>query len=302
VGGIEQWVTIRGADRRNPILLVLHGGPAEVQSEFAKEYEPFEHDFVVVQWDQRGAGRTFMRAGAAAQPTSVDLLVDDAIDLTRTLTKLLPSKEVVLLGHSWGSFLGVLVVKKRPDLYRAYVGTGQVVSWDRAAEAQYRYTLARARAEHDGEAVRELEKQGPPPPGDFKRYGAMRKYLFPRIAAVDRSWIETMGQLVRARLAGAPDVWKGYAGGYDNTMKGVGGAITSTNLPALGLDFKVPFFVIQGRDDWFTPTALVTEYVEGVRAPAKRLTVIDGAGHFAIMTHTAQFVAALRADLELARR
>src|SRR5262245_43399182 len=93
VGGIEQWVTIRGADRRNPILLVLHGGPAEVQSDFAPEYGPFERDFVVVQWDQRGAGRTFQRAGAAEQATSIDRLVDDAIDLTQVLETMLPSRE-----------------------------------------------------------------------------------------------------------------------------------------------------------------------------------------------------------------
>jgi len=302
VGGIEQWVTIRGADRTNPILLVLHGGPAEVQSPLAPEYAPFERDFVVVQWDQRGSGKTFVRAGAAAQPTSVDLLVGDAIELTQLLTKTLPSKDVVLLGHSWGSFLGVRIVKQRPDLFRAFVGTGQVVSWDRAAAIQYRHALARARAQPNPEAVKALEALGPPPPGDFDKYGAMRKWLFPYFAAADLDWVKKLGDLMRARLAATPEAFKAYAEGYENTMKGVGSAITSTNLPALGTDFKVPFFVIQGRDDMITPTELVAEYVAQIRAPAKRLTVIDGAGHFVAMTHTAAFVAALREDLALARR
>src|SRR5262249_34889879 len=119
---------------------------------------------------------------------------------------------------------------------------------------------------------------------------------------VDLAWIDKSAKLIRARLAGSPDAWKAYAVGYENTMKGVGGAITSEDLPARGLDFKVPFFVIDGRDDWIAPTEVAAEYLKSLRAPTKRLTLIDGAGHFAMMTHTARFVAALREDLSLARR
>jgi len=68
-GGIEQWITVRGTDRTKPVLLVLHGGPADVSSPLVAQYAPFERDFVVVQWDQRGAGKTFLHAGARTQPT-----------------------------------------------------------------------------------------------------------------------------------------------------------------------------------------------------------------------------------------
>jgi pimeloyl-ACP methyl ester carboxylesterase len=136
LGGIDQWITIRGSGRATPILLILHGGPGETQSPLAATYAPLERDFVVVQWDQRGGGKTLARAGTASQDTSLDLLIRDAIELTEYIRTYLNTNNVILIGHSWGSFLGVHIVMRRPELFRAFVGTGQVVSWPGIVDAQ----------------------------------------------------------------------------------------------------------------------------------------------------------------------
>src|SRR5262249_23619281 len=119
MGGIEQWVTIRGDDRRNPVLLLLHGGPGDVQSPFGSNYLPYEKDFVLVQWDQRGAGRTFAKNGAAG--VTREKLIADGIDLAGQLHKRFPGAPLILFGHSWGSIIATGMALERPDLFAAYV-------------------------------------------------------------------------------------------------------------------------------------------------------------------------------------
>jgi pimeloyl-ACP methyl ester carboxylesterase len=175
LGGIDQWITIRGADKSNPVLLILHGGPGEAQSPLVSTYAPLENDFVVVQWDQRGAGKTLAHAGASPQSTSLELLTRDGIELTDYIRGYLHTNSVILVGHSWGSFLGVHIIRQRPELFRAFVGTGQVVSWRAMVEAQYRYALNRARAESNASAVSELETLGIPASDKFDQYLVMRR-------------------------------------------------------------------------------------------------------------------------------
>jgi pimeloyl-ACP methyl ester carboxylesterase len=122
VGGIEQWVTIRGDDRSNPVLLILHGGPGEAQSPLASVYAPLERNFVVVQWDQRGGGRTRARASGSAQSASLERLVEDGIELTEYIRGYLRTSNVLLVGHSWGSFLGVHIESDDQNCFAASLG------------------------------------------------------------------------------------------------------------------------------------------------------------------------------------
>src|SRR5437762_6197138 len=121
VGGLEQWITIRGEDRKNPVLLILHGGPGDATNPWG--YAGFRNwlkYFTVVQWDQRGAGRTFGRNGAGAASTiNIDRMVKDGVELSELLSKTLHKDKIVLVGHSWGSILGVFMAKARPELFYA---------------------------------------------------------------------------------------------------------------------------------------------------------------------------------------
>jgi pimeloyl-ACP methyl ester carboxylesterase len=299
LGGIDQWITVRGQNRDSPVLLILHGGPGETQSPLVSTYEPLEEDFVVVQWDQRGAGKTLAHAGASTQMTSLELLVRDGIELTEYTRKYLHTDNVILVGHSWGSFLGVHIVKRQPVLFRAFVGTGQVVGWRGMVEAQYRYTLDRARAESDTTVVTELESLGIPAPDNFDQYLVMRRRLNRYLALSDLQWLTNQDALVRRALS--PDDLRAYRQGFQ-AMTGLASTVFSMDLPSLGFDFKVPFFLIQGSDDHITPAPLAAIYFEQITTTTKRMTLIDGAGHFAPMTHMQQFVAALRDDLRVLSR
>lgn len=133
IGGIDQWVTIRGEDRHNPVLFFVHGGPGSTCSIFAPLLRPWEKDFTLVQWDQRGAGKTFRKNGKTGSGTlTFDRLTRDGIEIAEFLREHLGQEKIILVGSSAGSITGTTMVKSRPDLFSAYVGTDQSTSPDAA--------------------------------------------------------------------------------------------------------------------------------------------------------------------------
>ena len=147
IGGIEQWVTIRGQDRANPVLLFLHGGPGDVTSCWALTlFAPWEEHFTVVQWDERGAGRTLKKSGPGVASTlTVDRMAQDGIELADYLRKHLGKEKVILVAHSFGSIIALKMVQTSPDLFYAYVGTGEIADETKNYAAAYDALLKKAR-------------------------------------------------------------------------------------------------------------------------------------------------------------
>lgn len=161
LGGVPQWVRLRGRDRTKPALLWLHGGPGFPQLPFAAATADLEREFIVIQWDQRGAGRTFREAPDAE--LTLARYVADAEELLRVLLPRLGKSDCVLVAHSWGSLVGAELAARAPRLVRCYVGVGQMVSYRAGEQDRYARSLATARARGLAEAERELERVGPPP-------------------------------------------------------------------------------------------------------------------------------------------
>ncbi len=178
LGGIPQWITIRGENQQNPVLLVLHGGPGDATNLYTHGlFRPWLKSFTVVQWDQRGAGRTLGKNGSAvASSITLQRLTDDGIALAEHLRRRLEQPKVVLLGHSFGSILGVRMAKARPDLFHAFVGTGQVGDPLTGYTVAYDALVAKARATGQQDALAELEAVGPPPYADGRGFGVQRKW------------------------------------------------------------------------------------------------------------------------------
>lgn len=160
INGYPQWLLIRGQDVSSPLLLFLHGGPGESNMWLAHyTMQELEKYFVCVNWDQRGAGRSFPPSPPAESMT-IDQFVQDAIALIELLRARFDQQKVLLLGHSWGSVLAMKVAAARPDLLYAVIGMGQVVDMKRGEDLSYRYVLERAHAEHNRKAIRILEQLG----------------------------------------------------------------------------------------------------------------------------------------------
>ncbi len=290
IGGIEQWITVRGEDRRNPVLLFLHGGPGEATNPWAYAlFRPWLERFTVVQWDQRGAGRTLGRNGASAASTiAIDRMVQDGIELTELLRRELKQDKVILVGHSWGSILGVLMAKARPDLFYAFVGTGQVVDPSRNYGVAYDELLRAAKRRREQRAIHELEEVGPPPWRDGRGFQVERKWsnVFER---ADIFLPSTFGLALTApgdSLRDVNDWLDGQVLSADHLVP-----VTSV-LPAaaLGGDFALPVFVIQGGEDFTTPTSLARSFVKSIHAPRKAFVAIEGGGHFAVFMKSDVFL------------
>jgi pimeloyl-ACP methyl ester carboxylesterase len=179
IGGQEQWVTLNGEDCKKPAILFLHGGPGNPLSPFAQNlYGSWAKDFTLVQWDQRGAGQTFGRnPGTAESILTLDQMVNDGIAVAEWVGQRLGQKKLILMGSSWGSVLGVHMAKRRPDLFHAYVGTAQMVSYQANEAASYAQTLALATAADDKKTVAALQAIGLPPRTDPRAFGVLRRAI-----------------------------------------------------------------------------------------------------------------------------
>jgi pimeloyl-ACP methyl ester carboxylesterase len=291
IGGIEQWVTVRGDDARKPVLLLLHGGPGDVQSPFVSVYAPYEREFVLVQWDQRGAGRTFARNGAAG--VTLEKQIADGIELAQQLRKRFPRQKLIVLGHSWGSIVATGMVQQRPDLFDAYVGTGQVAAWADTVQFQFEFLKERYSEKGDQAALAKLEAIGKPDPRNVGQYFGFSRPLRQYMSPSDTAWFAGMRDVGISNGETEATI-KASSDGMGASGAALIGATVTTDLPATATTFKLPYFVIQGRHDVSAPTPLAETYFAKVAAPRKRMILIEDAGHFALATHAREFVAALK--------
>jgi pimeloyl-ACP methyl ester carboxylesterase len=302
LGGIEQWVTIRGQDRDNPVLLFLHGGPGDVTNPWAFSlFAPWQKHFTVVQWDQRGAGRTLKRNGPKIAPTlTLERMTRDGVELAEYLRKHLGKDKIVLVGHSFGSILGVQMARERPDLFSAFVGTGQVADGTKNYAVAYDALLKKAKALGEQAAVEELGRVGPPPYKSGEGFGVQRKWAN-AFEGADRFLAGTIGLALVAPGNSVQD----FNDSVDGQMLSAEQLVPQTKSigpKELGLEFRIPMFVIQGEEDFTTPTELARQYLESLKAPRKEFVTIKGGGHFAMFMHSEQFLKELISRVGLPAR
>jgi pimeloyl-ACP methyl ester carboxylesterase len=294
IGGIDQWISIRGEDRANPVLLIVHGGPGSIYSIFTPLLRAWEAHFTVVQWDQRGAGKTFRRNGKSGSGAlSFDRLVSDGIELAGYLREHLGQPRIILVGSSVGSILGTMMVKRRPDLFAAYVGTDQN---DRAQTLRLSWQITRdwLRAAGNAKGVTAVE-----------RLGRRLDHLTPKEWTTLHQWTikantripNMINDLLLPAMLTSPDHTladlQAMTAGMNFSTGALFRELMTFDLRALGPRFDVPFFVFQGESDALTPTAAAEDYFESVEAPHKAFVLIRQAGHLAAFARPQQFLDAL---------
>ncbi len=299
LGGARQIVNIRGADRANPILLYIHGGPGSVEMPMAWSFQhPWEDFFTVVQWDQRGAGRSFpLNDPTVIAPTlSLERYRDDAIEWIELLRVQLGQDKVFVLGHSFRSAVGLSVAETRPDLLHAYIGMGQIIDFRENERVGIEATLATARARGDSEAVRAIEALRPYPnagPFTIERADGWRK------------WANQYGSLAGLR----PDANFYFESTklsplytpQDRESWRRGSAFTVTTLwPRLAdVSFarlrrvEVPVVFLLGRHDSTTPSAIAADWLTHVSAPKRTLCWFENSGHLPMIEEPGQTLLAL---------
>lgn len=290
-GGTEQWVTIRGTDRRNPVLLMVHGGPGTALSPLAPSFLPYERDWTVVQWDQPGAGRTFSRAGRALPATTtVASIAADGIAVTERVAARLGKDRVVLVGLSFGSVVGLEMARMRPELFSAYVGTGLFVHRDDGRVIAYQRALAAARAQARADAVAELETIGAPPHTTPEQARALNRWMEALLGEREVTAAGRIGEIWFAPRYSLGD-FVSYFGGYAASDEQFD--LGAMDLRKSGTSFALPIIVIQGGKDLDTPVELARSYFDSVTAPHKVFVTLPDGGHTAVVYDRTSFLAAL---------
>jgi len=280
IGGTDQWIQMRGAPE-TPVLLYLHGGPGGTSVPLSEAWKPLEEHFTVVHWDQRGAGRTFARnRESGCGRLTISRMVEDTLEVVEYLIATSGRPKILVVGHSWGTVLGVHVVKRRPQLFSAYVGTGQLVNKRRNEEWNYRWQIARAEQSGHAEALCALRAIGPPPFADREAIKVLRQ------------WADVLaegdGDPPQPRPSPiAPDYSReeipALMQGAEFSRRELFDELETVDLPSLGLSFDIPFFIFQGTSDQATPIELAQEYFAAIEAPHKAFVRFEGCHHFVVM-------------------
>ncbi|MEM9674158.1 MAG: alpha/beta hydrolase [Bacteroidota bacterium] len=294
VGGIEQWVTINGDDRTKPIILFIHGGPGSTMSQFDNAmYNGWEREFVLVNWDQRGAGRTYGHDAPVElteeylteNPLTVAQMTKDGIELTRYLIDYLQQEKIILVGTSWGSILGIEMALSNPELFYAYLGHAQFVNFSENINYAYKKVYNLAERGNDQEVIEQLHSLGKPPYDNAKNYGQL---------------LRVVKQYERKSATPAPDAWFALAPAYDNEKDsknrydgddysfinlvghkklGIKSMVAEVDFSQDGLEFEIPVYLIQGAEDILTATEINKPYFDKIAAPDKEYFLLPDAAH-----------------------
>ena len=293
LGGIEQWILIRGHDRSKPLLLVVHGGPGFSEMPFSHRNAELEKEFVVVQWDQRGAGKTYS-PDTPRDSMNVEQFVSDTYELAQLLTSRFHTPKLYLVGVSWGSILATITVSRHPELFHAYVGIGQVADVKESQRILYRFAMDAAERAGNRRAIADLQTLGPVfmQSADHMRVcrwvSRLTAQQYPGIPRWD---------LIRD-AAGSPyydfaDFWRLYRGmkfSFDCLWQ----PLNDVNLFEQAPRIEVPVYFFLGRHDYVVTSEVAERYFQALDAPrGKQLVWFEKSGHMPHLEEPEKYRAAL---------
>jgi proline iminopeptidase len=300
IGGIDQWVSVRGNDRSNPVLLHIHGGPGYISIPmswwFSRGWEDY---FTVVQWDQRAAGKThLMNDPAAIAPTLTrERMVADAEEMATWARQTFGKDKIFVTGHSWGSYLGLELARRHPDWLHAYIGVGQETDMPESERRGWRFAMDAAQGEGNAQAIRDLQSIAPySPPGR----------LIPlKDISTQRRWVEFYGGTMAYRHGNqaegdladlSPDytdaevqrIWEGNAFG-ERYLQPEDQSLDLSPVRTLAC----PLIVFAGRHDMNVNSELAAAWFETVKAPAKHLVWFEPSAHLPMTEERGKYLVSL---------
>ncbi len=281
IGGHNQSLMLRGADTDAPVLLFLEGGPGgSATGSMRVSGAPLEEDFVVATWDQRGTGGS----ADVLEPTStltLDQMIADTIEVTEYLRDRFDEQAIYVVGSSWGTTLGVLAVQQRPDLYHAYIGTGQMVDQFETDKLMYADSLAYAERVGDEEFANRLREIGEPPYDDTLAYA--------QALAANPEWVDyPRGEDYTMRVEYPQSLFVEEftlteqfraAAGILETFAVLYPQLEDVDFRLTVPQMEVPVYVIEGAYEAPGRSTLAYEWFDMLDAPSKKLVVFDRSGH-----------------------
>jgi len=296
LGGLDQYIIIRGADSAKPVMLFLHGGPGSPEVAFMKHFNTdIEKDFVMVYWEQRGAGKSWSR-DIPVESMNMEQFISDTRELSEYLSERFKQERIYIMGHSWGSLLGILTAYKHPELYRAYFGIGQVGDQFRGEQIGLEWAKEEARERNDRKAAE-----------------ALARLSFPDLNASGKEWID---YLTKQRI-----FVNKFGGGTTRDIKGMWplvkivmktseytiseklnfmnasmfslrhlwNEVIQTNLFNEIDSMQVPVYIFHGKYDFTTPYCVAKDFYDQLKAPEKGFFSFENSAHSPVMEEVEKF-------------
>lgn len=294
LGGEDQWLIVRGQDASKPVLLFLSGGPGASEAARVLRFnQALEKHFVVVIWEQRGCGKSYMARG----DLSLERYTADTIELSEMLRERFGQGKIYLVGHSWGTIIGVLAAQARPDLYHAYVGTAQMVDVLETDQLIYDIVLEHARQTGDAKFAARLEEQGPPPyygNNPIGPYATLfgREYQVFEMPNIKDEAYRRDGDAIMLMLRQPEYGWLDrvyYLLGLMTTFNAVYPQLQEMDFRLDAARLDLPVYIVQGRNDMNNPSPIPESYFERLEAPHKKLVLFEGSGHGMIWEEAERF-------------
>lgn len=302
IGGIRQGYFLRSENPHNPVILYLHGGPGSPELPFIikkERLERLEKYFTVCYWDQRGAGMTFQNSGDLSEMI-LSRMVEDTREMTEYLKKCFDQEKIYLMGHSWGTYLGIRTIAQYPENYLAYIGIGQVTHQLESERMAYDYMLQHAAQTGDRNAIRKLEKFDKNA-ADFPDNRYLMKVRTPLMNKYGIG-IEHKG-LSMSNLASDLLSFGGYTisdkinylRGTMYSLKHLFRYVIEDNLFDSATRFEVPVYIFHGKYDYQVSYLLSLKYAEIIEAPRKAFYTFENSAHSPNLEEPEKFVATVLA-------
>lgn len=276
IGGIKQWISMKGTDGKAPVLLFLHGGPGNSVMSYANRFtNELQKHFVVVQWDQRGSGKT-ANLNHPDIPLTVYLMTTDAVEVTRYLCARFKKEKIYLAGHSWGGFLALRVAHEVPELLLACIPSAPMINQLESERQTLDYLLAIAREKKNAEAIGELERVKIPFETGDQLY-------------FHRRWLMLN--------EGKNPFSRGYVSRWASTWLSLFNEACRMNLFELEPEIHCPVYFLVGANDRQAYSQITAEYYKAVKAEKKDIIWFTNSGHNLNLTESEKFQDAIIALL-----
>ncbi|WAG48180.1 alpha/beta hydrolase (plasmid) [Clostridium estertheticum] len=282
LGGSNQWITIRGKNRNNPVLLFLAGGPGGTQLAATREQlKKLEDNYVVVNWEQPGAGKS-MKA-IPLKSITPERYISDGHELTQYLCQRFKQKKIYVLGESWGSVLGILLVQRYPELFSAFIGTGQMVEFVKTDVRMYNLVLKIAKERGDIKQIEKMKNQGLPP-----YYGKCMVWKFSTLSQYLTKYMTKNPEIERPGYNTLSEIGGTEYGLYDKvswmlglvtTFNQVYPQLYNIDLSKQAIKLDVPVYFMIGRHDVNASPEMTEEYFNAIKAPHKEFIWFEHSGH-----------------------
>jgi pimeloyl-ACP methyl ester carboxylesterase len=296
LGGQEQYLIIRGKDATKPVMLFLHGGPGSPEYAFIKATnQAIENDFVMVYWEQRGAGKSYSK-NIPSESMNLGQFISDTRELSEYLTKRFNKEKIYLMGHSWGSFLGILTAYQHPELYYAYFGIGQVCHQYKGEYISYEWVKKQATEKNNKKALQALNEITFP--DSLASIDNWQDFLM-----VERNYVSQFGGGVTHEMTGMWPVVKmvldlkeytfkekmNFMPGSLFSLKHLWPEVINKNLFNEIDSMQVPVYIFQGKLDYQTPYSVAKDFFDQLKAPEKEFFTFENSAHSPLMEEVEKF-------------